>query len=458
MTGLFFFDWTAESASDLMVAPELAATLARLEIRVGPGCPTFVEESRNGSTRRSINVSLYPLAEWIVFNWWTLLYSGRSGRVFPIESSHRSNPRRNNMGAAGDGFIWPDLSIFAESGFIRFVWAADAAPLPGRSARFLSGGSELVDFDVVRESFTDLVEAVLTRLNEAGVAETALHKEWTALAEVRADEAEFCQLSGRLGLDPFSEGVDLAASIEHIYEGMPRSIVLDFFDAANPQRLLENAEWVLRADAKTRRRSVSGQTDAPKAFDSRPLDGSRATDPMSFIGQDVHGTIRAVERFQNDGRRPFEIGYEQARLLRTEIGLSPEERFPIESMPISVSTLRSNEPSLQGLSRVFDGRTNLILGWSARREGQRFASTRALWHSLFGDPKAPFLLTAATSPSQQTARAFAAELLAPAEGIRARLGAGIGGVGVAPSIADEYAVSETVIERQMENQIYRHGV
>jgi hypothetical protein len=48
--------------------------------------------------------------------------------------------------------------------------------------------------------------------------------------------------------------------------------------------------------------------------------------------------------------------------------------------------------------------------------------------------------------------------LAPAEGIRARLGAGIGGVGVAASIADEYAVSETVIERQMENQIYRHGV
>jgi Zn-dependent peptidase ImmA (M78 family) len=51
------------------------------------------------------------------------------------------------------------------------------------------------------------------------------------------------------------------------------------------------------------------------------------------------------------------------------------------------------------------------------------------------------------------ARAFAAELLAPAEGIRARLGVGMGGITAAPVIADAYAVSETVIQHQIENQI-----
>jgi hypothetical protein len=83
MTSLFFLDWNTESVSDQMAVPELAATLARLEIRVGSKWPTIVEEGRNGSIRRSINVSLYPLAEWIVFNWWTLLHSSRSRRVIP---------------------------------------------------------------------------------------------------------------------------------------------------------------------------------------------------------------------------------------------------------------------------------------------------------------------------------------------------------------------------------------
>jgi hypothetical protein len=339
------------------------------------------------------------------------------------------------MRAAGDGFIWPDLSVHPESGLIRIEWTADPALSPGRDVRFLTNGSDLVDFAFVQESFTDLVEAVITRLNEAGVGETTLHKEWKALRELSTDEVEFCQVCGRLGLDPFSQGVDLATSIERVYEEMPESIVADFFDAANPERLLENADWVSKADSKA-------------LISKRPT-----STPVLPMSQDFLTTVRATRWSDPDSRRPFEIGYEQARQVRSELRLSPEERFPIDRMSVSVATLHANEPSLQGLSRASDGHTNVILGWGARTEARTFASSRALWHTLYGDPTAPFLLTTAASPSQQTARAFAAELLAPAEGIRARLRSGMGGIMAAPVIADAYAVSETVIQHQVENQI-----
>ena len=455
MTSLFFIDWNTESVSDQMAAPELAATVARLEIRVGSRWPTIVEESRNGSIRRSINVSLYPLAEWIVFSWWTLLHSGRSGGSLPNERSQWTSPRRNNMRAAGDGFIWPNLSIHPESGLIRIEWSADAALLPGRDVRFLTNGSDLLDFALVQESFTDLVESVITRLNEAGVGESTLQKEWTALRELSTDEAEFCQVCGRLGLDPFSEGVDLATAIERVYDELPESIVADFFDAANPERLLENADWVSKADAKALlpKRSPSTRMATPRAVEASMSDTRVAFHSVPVIGQDFLSAIRTTRWSDSDPRRPFEIGYEQARRVRAELRLSPEERFPIDQMPVSVSTLQSNEPSLQGLSRASDEHTNVILGWVARPEEKKFASSRALWHTLYGDPRAPFLLTSAASPSQQTARAFAAELLAPAEGIRARLGVGMGGITAAPVIADAYAVSETVIQHQIENQI-----
>lgn len=460
MTSLFFIDWNTESVSDQMAAPELVATLARLEIRVGSRWPTIVEESRNGSIRRSINVSLYPLAEWIVFNWWTLLHSGRSGGSFPNERSQWTSPRRNNMRAAGDGFIWPDLSIHSESGLIRIEWTADTATFRGRDVRFLTNGSYLLEFALVQESFTDLVEAVITRLTEAGVGETPLQKEWTALRELSTDEVEFCRVCGRLGLDPFSEGVDLATSIEHVYEEIPESIVGDFFDAANPERLQENADWVSKANLKAlgSKNSPSARMVIPRSVADSISDAAGTRESIPLISQDFLSRIRETRWSEADSRRPFEIGYEHARRVRAELGLSPEARFPIDRMSISVSTLGSNEPSLQGLSRASDGHTKVVLGWEARTEARTFATSRALWHTLYGDPQAPFLLTTAASPSQQTARAFAAELLAPAEGIRARLGVGIGSITAAPVIADAYAVSETVIQHQIENQIVRMRV
>lgn len=427
MSSLFTVDWDTESATDQVSAPELAATLARLQIGVNSHYVTVAEDLHNGSIRRSINVALYPLAEWIVFNWWQLLFASR---FESLDGNLASPSNRNSMRSIGDGFIWPNLSITPEGGMVHLSWMADPFVPQGRGIRFVTSGQERVSTDWIVESFVELVESVLIRLDEASIGETPLHKEWTAIRQLDEDEAEFCQACGRLGIDPFSDGFDLSRPILNVFSRLEPPIVWEFFDAANPERLDENCDWALRADAL----ALSSRAQ----FDRDLLKRSREVPSDGFSGS-----------------RPYELGYLQARAVRKKLGLKPSSFFPVEDLSIQVQIENSNEPSLQGLTRqTADAQgAALIMGWDASENARRFSTCRAAWHLIFGNADYAFLLTSGTSQSQQTARAFAAELLAPAEGIRSMMGRGMGSISYSPMIADRFGVSETVIERQIENQV-----
>lgn len=54
MSSLFTFDWDTESYSDQIAAPELAATLARLQIGIDGKFVTVAEELHNESIRLSL--------------------------------------------------------------------------------------------------------------------------------------------------------------------------------------------------------------------------------------------------------------------------------------------------------------------------------------------------------------------------------------------------------------------
>src|SRR6266702_5999609 len=85
--------WEWEPAPAVRAA-ELRATLARLEISVGPDCITLVEDRESQSSRRSIYCSLYPIAEWVAFNWWFLRADAR-----PAVELMRGIPRELDPGS-----------------------------------------------------------------------------------------------------------------------------------------------------------------------------------------------------------------------------------------------------------------------------------------------------------------------------------------------------------------------
>ncbi len=147
--------------------PELAATWARYEIWVGNRCVTQVEDA-DGTFRRSVYGSLYPLAEWTASNWWVLASHIRPSA---IETRYWTWPNvrtypwlgQHNLRGAGDGMAWPDLTFVAEGAVTRIVWAADTE-MPMGPIRFASGGSGLVRTDEARQSLAGLVDNVLGRL------------------------------------------------------------------------------------------------------------------------------------------------------------------------------------------------------------------------------------------------------------------------------------------------------
>jgi hypothetical protein len=164
----FTYEW---ERGDGVATPELAATWARLEVWVGSECVTRVEDILTGSARRSIYCSLYPLAEWIAFNWWPLTANIRPA-AFPKQA--RLWGRQHNFRAAADGFIWPNLMLWPQGSSTFVRWRSDAVVRNGAPVRYISSGDAFTDSIETRHSLSGIVESVLVRLEEMGFGSSPL--------------------------------------------------------------------------------------------------------------------------------------------------------------------------------------------------------------------------------------------------------------------------------------------
>ncbi len=211
-------------------APELAATWARYELWVGGRCVTQVEEP-DGTLRRSVYGSVYPLAEWIATNWWLLTGHSRPSAI-RSESWTWSNLRRcpwlrqHNLRGAGGGMAWPDLTMVPEGAVTRVVWAADDDGILGQP-RFASSGQALVPSEEVRGALAGVVQRVLDRLAESDVGKTPLSVEWAEIGRADEDEQEFCLAAARLGLDPYSVDEETSVKLLTIVPAIPDELRAD---------------------------------------------------------------------------------------------------------------------------------------------------------------------------------------------------------------------------------------
>lgn len=424
-------------------SPELAATWCRLEIWVGSDCVSRVDDRESGSTRRSLHCSLYPLAEWIAYNWWLIQADVRPTTLRPQRwsfSQLRSDQahehtwlRHHNMRAAGDGFLWPNVTIVPEGADTRIAWVADNDPPIAWPIRFTTTGECLVDGGAVRRALAELVESVITRLAERGVADSTLLREWRANDELSDDEREFCLATARLGLDPFSTAPDVAEELVRVSERFEGELFGEFLDAVDPALLSSGADWIVASLA-----AIRSTTTLP------------ADDRISEVRAAVDGVAA------NGTPRPWTIGYHQATRAREALELDPTQRvMPEQLMTIVPST--EVETALQGLGGKSErDAPTLVLGASARLDTtKRFAAARALWHFAAQSEREGFLLTPIRTDVRRIERAFAAELLAPATGLREQLGREPAAAtdDDLDAAADHYGVSPLLIRHQVDNQL-----
>jgi hypothetical protein len=410
---------------------ELASTWARYEIWIDGRCVTQVEDS-DGTFRRSVYGSLYPLAEWVAANWWLL---GNDIRPSAVDSRYWTWPSvraqpwlvHHNLRAAGDGMAWPNLTVVPEGYITRAVWVPDRDRTLG-PVRFVSVGDAWVRSEEVTEGLAKLVDHVLDRLAEAGLPKTRLSEEWAEIASTDEEEGAFCRTVARLGLDPYSVDDRTAAEVLDVAERLPVALAGDFFDSADPRDVRRAGAWTLRALGA----ATTAAAMAPNTL--QPLYEATSTDSALLVSAE----------------RPWTTGYRMAQQVRQALEVRSIDRFDISPW-VGKTTYGRDSAGIQGVAAVAQSRCGLVQGTSQTSFGQ----ARALGRVLTRPQQHSFILSAARSHDERVAGAFAAELLAPAAGIRQALDALGGRLDDAAfdAVAGRFRVSPLVIRHQYENQL-----
>ncbi len=419
--------------------PELAATWCRLEVWSGSDCVSLVEEDETRASRRSIFVPLYPMAEWIAYNWWYLQRNHRPARVptahwtynrLVQDRSLRNDwLRHHNLRAAGEGFPWPDLTFVPEGDYSRVTWRSSGKRVRG-GLRYLSSGESLVPSFALQRALAGLVELTLTRLDEYGIKETSLGDEWKVLQSLDEEEVAYCEAAARLGLDAFQTSTSVSESLELAGKALKDGLLSDFLDAADPENMNPTLEWVIDASSQMQALTAPQETDLTELRRAVARNGD--TPLLSSA--------------------PWNLGYTQAQAVRSAVGLDDLEPFQVERF-VTEAVRPAPRREVDGYGEADDG-VRVILGRDTAKPGQRFSAARALWHAL-DQPELPFLLTRARTTRQKVERAFAAELLAPAAGINALL-ADVGALWDPQDVEDiagRYGVRSMLVQHQIENQL-----
>jgi hypothetical protein len=429
-------DW--ESAPGV-ATPEFRATWAQLAIWCEPHSITAVEDSRD-SYRRAVYTTVYPLAEWIAFNWWALT-AGVRPSALPLSVWKWSNGnewlKQHNLRGVGSGMPWPDLTFVPEGAMTRAVWRSGPG-LAGQPVAFLSSGDAYLQTHQFVSELTHFVDTVMDRLREAGVQDTPLAKEWQSLREIHQEEAEFAQAAARLGLDPYAMSTEAQDNLIAISDTLDDALMEEFLDSADPEQLGVAARWLQQARDK-----------ALNFVDSESSSEFRSVDLIANWRLEGLGT----DTPSNDAR-PWTRGYAAARQVRAMLRSKPTDSLNMDSL-VPKLTLTSRSAGLEGYTRFSPMRQLVLVLPSGSRvpASVRFAQARSLGLIIASDRDEHLLDPASTDLSKE-ARAFAAELLAPAAGISDYLSTLPAVTDAAfDAVAARFRTSSWLIRHQYENQI-----
>jgi len=460
MTKLSFdIDWVdAEGVN----GPELSATWASLRVLAGDSVVTRVLDARAQTVREFVYVPLYPLAEWLVTNWWFLTHELGS----PAKEGDAGFRRRHDLGASREGYAYPSVEVVPSGTQTRIAWKR--GHLPWTNIEFLTQGQIWMDSDEFREACVDLIDRVIRRLTSLGVDETFLQDEWTAIQSTDEEESRFCETAAGLGWDPYA-----LDDTEHRWVPLVAETLGDLLREALPALNSKNPGTcftISNAIKRAKRNDLPLERFRFLRHETRPNSGTDRDDSplgrLGFLRDKIHAQARA-------GLNPWNAGYALAQRLRQSLDL---DGAPLPTLKDLSEAIGEDPKSVRRVTRptgcftetpMVDGvvtrNTDENPAFAFRHRGddaRRFHFCRALAEVLIS-PGTDALLTRAFSERQQRNRAFAAEFLAPSSGLRTRVSGPVVDGEDIDGLAVEFGVSSLVIEHQISNhhiaQVWRTG-
>lgn len=404
---------------------ELAATWASLKIEVSTGQQsprgiTHFYDPKVDSRRHQLHLSLYPLSEWLVFHWFQLLYG-----------TERDAEENHDLRYAAGGYALPRLRFWSHGEDIRVRWEPfhDVA----RNLEFDSEGDLLLPRWEVEESLSGLLGKVVHRLEEHKISDTPLQKEWQSILGLSQGERDFCIAAASLGLDPFNLDGDLEEQILGVEALLSKELMVEFFPAASKQSVLDDAKSV--------------------AHILQELDAKREELPRLE-------DIRRVVSHCTPSSTAWQRGYETARRTRAALDLPPgpvsiDTLFQLGGQPLEMEGIGSIARIEGVVCRNGSSSSAAVApGFLARRpDSIKFSVARLLCERLMLPSTTATLITREKTSGQKLNRAFAAELLAPADELRKRLPLINGAITSedVSDLAEEFDVSSFVVENQIRN-------
>ena len=418
----------------------LARTWARLQIEVDGNVVTRLLDSRSDRMRRGVYYSVLPLAQWIVQNWWFLLnepyrFPGvEDSRTLSQNTADRRWVQRHSLLAAREGGALPDLTLFRDGDWVVARWFPDGGeerPIP---VQFVGKGEKKILPAAAEQGLAQFVETVITHLQGLEEPEVKnLLEDWAETREDSLQNRHICEWSAQLGLDP-NDPAELTDELLETLQGavapLEQAIREDLLDAEEPHFLTNDLRWLgeVRIAAADAGRPSGNGAPALEADDG----------PAHKVG--YRSAIDLRKRLLGKDRGEPIPNLDETLL---DLGWAREPRREAQRLPAGPLSAAVEHSEQRGAVAV------MLPGVGS--EQNRFRTARAIWFRHFGgNPAARRLVTGAHTWDQRGSRAFAAQFLAPAEGLREHVGGRVSRTEVA-QLAERYAVSPNVIGHQIEN-------
>jgi len=405
-------------------------SFAALKIAFGDHLVTRIYDRVSGGERDAVYLPLYSLAMYIAQNWWTLLYEARK----TYKDHNSTNEIRHFLDACTRGFVFPAITIWSVGK------EAIAVETPEVRQQFSSleffpprSPVTIVPRPEFEQNLYSLVTAVVERVCKGG-AGTELQEAWERVIGSLSDEDElkYCLAAGRIGINPYDQD---AIDISSFSSGLSENLFDDICEAATPDELNSATTW--------------------------------ARENIFAMGSFPNIDIRAfgVAPVVKPGEKPWDTGYEAARTLRQHLGLEGYTPRAVVDHVFGAAVSRGTPvavgmppTAVEGIVSRKNGTSQLAIpSVPARlRRSTLCRGAYRAWKTEDGEYSA---VTSATTLEQQASRAFAAELLAPAEWLRERVGAsGLTQNDVEEIATENICPEQTIIWQAINHQIPLRGI
>lgn len=417
--------WIASSVVD----PLERETLAPLTIRAGAGAVAVTEvyDYSAKTVREHINVPLYPLARWLVVNWWRLRWEASP----PSASRSADWLEAHSMVAISGDTPWPPLAFSGDGESIQLSMLAepssDVATL--RYTQSLNVEIPAVDFEAAVD---ELIDAVITRTGARHIGEQAFNELVTELRNERSnpEQAWICRQQAMAGLDPGSAPPEWLVEVEKLRKTAGSS-------AGN--ELLATIP-IVQGGLATVRECLDAIAQSNALIDLRALP-SLGVESTQLPWQ--RGAALAQALRQHMG---IQSGRLEQGVLNQLIGV--ELPLPIRGT--------GNARAIEGGFRngINGGKTSVLVG-GRHLATQRFFIARLIAAALMSNSEQHLLpVTKAMTAFQKAERSFAQELLCPWLDLKAYVDEHGTDDDALVDAAEHFEVSEYVVRNTLVNKGY----